>query len=334
MKKLFLIMLVIACFFIPLTTHAMELDTAAEEQYGVAYDEALAELHTGYYITGIKYGEVVDGCFVHTYEEEVAIINRVALANPGKVDVVYEMDLAMAKRLTENTEFTPEMEAAGYYLSEDGLRIMDPNSSTQESSGGIYDDMTPGPTGNAIEGPSGTLTIIVKVSSEIKNNEYPIRVTLGNTENQSFVFTVNSYNDYIYMDRVPASLYTVMDAGVPGDNTSQYPITYVDESMAEVKNGGAGVIEIGIAYITNEMNQELLESLENSEYTLQDYKQEASLQAAEDAARQAEEDAKTERRNILKAFMPLIIGLGVVVFVIIVIIVLIVKKIKDNNRLR
>lgn len=314
MKKISILLMTVCSLLFAIPVHAMEM-SETESVYGVAYDESLAELHTGYYITGIEYGEIVDGCFVRTYDEEVRIINRVSLDNPGLVDVGYEMALAENMRLTKNTDFTPEMEAAGYKLSDDGTRILDPDADEGESSGGIYSSMTSGKTGMDVVGDKGTLTIMGTVSAAIREKEYPIQVVLGNDKNEAFVIMLSPHNNYMYIDTFPAGTYSVMEAGVPGDNTSQYPLTYVDGNGCTLKNGGAEVIELGIAVINAEMTQALEESLENSDYTFADYKVEAAQRAAEQAILDEQAKAEQEKRDTFKAFLPFIISLGIVVFI-------------------
>ncbi len=190
-EKLMIVANIVLCLSMPLTALAAE-----------AYEPKF------------EYGEMKDGLFVRTLDEELESVPE---------DIYWE-ERAKAIEARKLDELTPEMKAAGYILVNGSVILMTDEGDSPEYNG-------KGEMQNH-DSATGFITFSGVVESII---DEPIYISIVGVDDTQFyeTYPIFKENNWISTVTLPIGKYEVVSGGIANDFKSQYPLQIQNEINIE-----------------------------------------------------------------------------------------------------
>lgn len=198
----------------------------------------------------IIWGEIKNGMFVRTFDEEVALIPY----KQGTQEYTDEyFKIIEARKLDA---LTPEMEAAGYVLVNGNVyETVEGEMSEAEYKKQQTEKLDSGEEteydadGNPVDTKKlGFVTFTAQVEDTIKETCF-VAVT-GIDIDRYYEFDLNEINGYSTTVQMPAGTYIISDGGISNDFTSKYPLS-ADNKEFEVKEGTSIIVPFNIGDVNN-----------------------------------------------------------------------------------
>ncbi len=232
------------------------------------------------YAPPFEYGEMKDGLFVRTLDEELE----------GVPKELFWEERAKAIKARKLDELTPEMKEAGYILV-NGDAIL----STQQGEQAEYEGRTSEFDANA---KTGFITFAGVVESIIKE---PIYINIAGIDDAKFykTFPIFEENKWISTVTLPIGKYAVVSGGIAKDFKSKYPLKIQNEIIVE-ENANC-VVNFTVGNINTIIQEKTDTPIDESK-----------LEAEKSEETPPEEEPKKEKFNVLW-LIPAIVVIGIIV---------------------
>lgn len=218
-RKIKWIMAILVIGMLSGKAEAAELNTTEVAQAG---DES------GYEFPGlsIRIGEIKDGLFVRSYDDEMSIIFK-ELEGDERTQA-YDV----CKQARKLTELTPEMKTAGYVIDDITKYALSPEDYSMMYSGDEGENAkTPAPVDENTR--FGFVTFAAAVEDIIHE---PCFVGIKDENGGYQEIDLYEANGFTTLQQLPVGIYTITEGGITADFTGKYPLKYKENTFEITEN--------------------------------------------------------------------------------------------------